>query len=337
METSSKRGKIPQKDWPSIIKRYEAGETLAAIARTYDCSPPAISYILSRSRARDGFVNRTAPEVNDAAQSGQLKPPASAPSPSQTERTAEEIRIASADVVARTSIPVEVRDPEPLQIEPPRAINGQEEAADAGIGFASPTPSVLPTRQEESPQPFAQPAFEEAGNSNPGSVGALPKRGEPRGTLHLQLAQQGGHRADLQPHDTGGSNASESPDVRPAGGQPGIPFTGTVRGQFDHSAGTNYGVSVRQAAEANRPTDGSAFIDRVLRQRVDEDITAFLAAFDAALADDSQESRAALRQATDRLLRAGARTRIELERLEARLPLPPREAGGRQGTAWRPR
>src|SRR5690348_18282454 len=59
MEKSSKRGKIPQRDWPSIIKRYEAGETLASIARTYDCSPPAISYILSRSRARDATVGGT--------------------------------------------------------------------------------------------------------------------------------------------------------------------------------------------------------------------------------------------------------------------------------------
>ena len=52
MEKSSKRGKIPQQDWPSIISRYESGETLASIARTYDCSPPAISYIVSRTRAR---------------------------------------------------------------------------------------------------------------------------------------------------------------------------------------------------------------------------------------------------------------------------------------------
>src|SRR5215467_11296315 len=52
MEKSSKRGKIPPQDWPSIISRYESGETLASIARTYDCSPPAISYIVSRSRAR---------------------------------------------------------------------------------------------------------------------------------------------------------------------------------------------------------------------------------------------------------------------------------------------
>src|ERR1700749_4314661 len=59
MEKSGKKGKIPQQDWPSIIKRYEAGETLASIARTYDCSPPAISYILSRSRARDATVAGT--------------------------------------------------------------------------------------------------------------------------------------------------------------------------------------------------------------------------------------------------------------------------------------
>src|SRR5689334_4278257 len=59
MERSSKRGKIPQQDWPTIIKRYEAGETLVSIARTYDCSPPAISYILSRSRARDATVDGT--------------------------------------------------------------------------------------------------------------------------------------------------------------------------------------------------------------------------------------------------------------------------------------
>src|SRR5215813_5403478 len=34
------------------MARYEAGETLSSIARTYDCSPPAISYVVSRSRSR---------------------------------------------------------------------------------------------------------------------------------------------------------------------------------------------------------------------------------------------------------------------------------------------
>lgn len=81
----------------------------------------------------------------------------------------------------------------------------------------------------------------------------------------------------------------------------------------------------------------AAFIDRALRDRVDSDISDFLAAFDAALADDTIESRAGLREATDRLLRAGARTRIELERLEARLPLSARETGGYSASNWRPR
>ena len=56
MEKSSKRGKIPQADWPLIMARYEAGETLSSIARTYDCSPPAISYIVSRSRGKPTLV-----------------------------------------------------------------------------------------------------------------------------------------------------------------------------------------------------------------------------------------------------------------------------------------
>ena len=42
-----------------------------------------------------------------------------------------------------------------------------------------------------------------------------------------------------------------------------------------------------------------------------------------------------MREATDRLLRAGARTRIELERLEARMPLPPRDTGRQSEPAWR--
>src|SRR5271169_4391719 len=78
MEKSSKRGKIPQQDWPSIITRYEAGETLASIARTYDCSPPAISYIVSRTRARSAAAEaavQTTPAT--AAEPQLLKAPSS--------------------------------------------------------------------------------------------------------------------------------------------------------------------------------------------------------------------------------------------------------------------
>src|SRR5216684_4009441 len=91
------------------------------------------------------------------------------------------------------------------------------------------------------------------------------------------------------------------------------------------------------ANTASRNTKQPANAPLRLRVRVDGDIAAFLAAFDAALAEDTQGSRSALREATDRLLRAGARTRIELERLEARMPLPPRDNIGRGEAAWRQR
>ena len=85
----------------------------------------------------------------------------------------------------------------------------------------------------------------------------------------------------------------------------------------------------------SRKEGTGAFIDHELRARVDTDIAAFLAAFDAALVQDTQENRSALREATDRLLRAGARTRIELERLEARVPLTAHDRGGDPAGAWR--
>jgi hypothetical protein len=96
-------------------------------------------------------------------------------------------------------------------------------------------------------------------------------------------------------------------------------------------------VAAMRSAEAQPAKEGGAFIDHALRERVDGDIAAFLAAFDAALAHDTAESRTGLREATDRLLRAGARTRIELERLEARVPLVPREKGGLEARGFRPR
>lgn len=53
-----------------------------------------------------------------------------------------------------------------------------------------------------------------------------------------------------------------------------------------------------------------------MRERVVSDLSAFLVAFEALCDDDTPHSRALVLDATDRLLRLGARTRIELERLE---------------------
>jgi hypothetical protein len=45
------KGKIPNSEWPSIVQRHLSGETIANIARSYDCTAPAIRYIVRRSTA----------------------------------------------------------------------------------------------------------------------------------------------------------------------------------------------------------------------------------------------------------------------------------------------
>lgn len=42
------RGKIPHAEWPKIARRVASGESLAAMAREYQCTPPAIRYIVQR-------------------------------------------------------------------------------------------------------------------------------------------------------------------------------------------------------------------------------------------------------------------------------------------------
>src|SRR5206468_6922770 len=111
---------------------------------------------------------------------------------------------------------------------------------------------------------------------------------------------------------------------------------GAAGGSYAEARPVAYAPQV-QRSDGERKEGTPSYIDRDLRARVDGDITAFLAAFDAALTADTQQSRADLREATDRLLRAGARTRIELERLEARVPLPARDNMWRDEPAWRQR
>lgn len=43
------RGKIRREEWPKIMERFRKGETLADIARSYECTAPAIRYIIRRA------------------------------------------------------------------------------------------------------------------------------------------------------------------------------------------------------------------------------------------------------------------------------------------------
>jgi hypothetical protein len=318
MEKLGRRGKIPQADWPTIMARYEAGETLASIARTYDCSPPAISYIVSRSRERQPEAEAPAAAEPQLIKNHAVEPAAAAaPEP--------ELALAPA-------------------APPPFVERNSGLAATLARGVTQrPNGIAAPAPQPSAPQTNGQ-----------------QTHGDNRRTLHLSLGGNGssngsGNGGPDNGHDNG--NGADSPHAgnafRPPERPPQpqaqpqeraeplrpAPMPQPARYGFSQSGGDRgFNDATRAAPDtARRNKDPGTFIDQELRNRVDGDIAAFLAAFDAALAGDTLESRAGLREATDRLLRAGARTRIELERLEARVPLAARDGEGRAEPNWRHR
>jgi hypothetical protein len=362
MEKSSKRGKIPQQDWPSIISRYESGETLASIARTYDCSPPAISYIVSRTRARSAAAEAAAHTTAlTVAEPQLLKAPAVEVSTDHIPAgemlhgkpplaDARELgdSLAEPRLIERSAAAPQPSEPGLFPDEPPPARNlHANPAASAGNGG-------MP-RYGQAQRVEPNPAGNGNGNApprGPATVGPA-HNGEARRTLHLSLPQgNGGHHGhDSLPQSAPTSNAAlanpgggDSLTVRATGGQSGFaqPARQGPTGHHPPSAfsampAPGNTVPIRPPAEGQHGKPGGAFIDRALRERVDGDIAVFLAAFDAALDHDTSESRTELREATDRLLRAGARTRIELERLEARAPLPARDKIGQPAPLFRQR
>ena len=359
MEKSSKRGKIPQHDWPSIISRYESGETLASIARTYDCSPPAISYIVSRSRARGMAGEESTPKTGVVpAANSQLVKAADLPGATNDISDGELMHSNDSWEGSRPSAtravqsgnseqPADMPDPSQGggavdQSSPPRFDKAQDIAKSDGTS----------QRVDDGPRDSRLAEVRtEAGNGSPrppSANGGSPPPSETRRTLHLSLPQGNGSAGPNPaphpaPQNTGNSGLATDARLVSRQEQPGFasqprqpsgqaPHFGPPRGQPG---------GLRDPAEtlnsSYRARESGAFIDHTLRERINDDIAAFLAAFDAALDHDTIESRIGLREATDRLLRAGARTRIELERLEARVPLPPRESGQRPSPTSRSR
>jgi len=356
MEKSSKRGKIPQQDWPSIIKRYEAGETLASIARTYDCSPPAISYIVSRTRARSAAAEAATSKPSAPVELLLVKGPA-LPMPISSMPADESVHNGALGVESTTSaIPVD----DPRETE---RLTGAMKPSDRGLFPDEPPSPKVGEAQRSSEIGRPAPRYGQgqrefhasrpivAPSPAPSQSAGSSANGEARRTLHLSLSQGNGGGPGAEPHPAHVQSAGDPaygsdnrPIARPQGDQSGvapqprqasgaghpIPFgpapspMGAVRGPAP-------------AGESHLPRESGAFIDHALRERIDGDIAAFLSAFDAALDHDTAESRTGLREATDRLLRAGARTRIELERLEARVPLASRGKDPQTPSLFRPR
>jgi hypothetical protein len=173
------------------MARYEAGETLSSIARTYDCSPPAISYVVSRSRAR---------------QPGQAQPPSEAPrsaavgEPQLIKASAVASSVASSVNGGGGGDHASHREPAAPTADAPPAQTSSHAAHGAGNGFER-TPwatrepqasdlfppnhaSAAPRAREHSPQHTAPPQHTAA----PQHAGPhATTNGDPRARLHLHL------------------------------------------------------------------------------------------------------------------------------------------------------
>jgi hypothetical protein len=350
MERSSKRGKIPQSDWPSIMARYEAGETLSSIARTYDCSPPAISYVVSRSRARQPAPAQPASEAPRPAAVGE-------PQLIKASAVASSVNGGGDHAIHR-----EPAMPPPSDVPPAQkswhADHGSDSrpAHEGGNGFER---APWATREPNAADLFAPNRAPTAPSQHTPPQHAAPHaptNGDPRSRLHLHLGDASHANGAAAASDPRQPDQPQAPaPQRQPQPQPHAPNGGGYRPAWasaapshepappnhhpapQHTNGGHSGNGGRQDSHGETRKENGAFIDRELRARVEADITAFLTAFDAALAEDTPDSRVGLREATDRLLRAGARTRIELERLEARMPLPPRDGARPAEPAWRQR
>jgi hypothetical protein len=273
------------------MARYEAGETLANIGRTYDCSPPAISYIVSRSRARGAVAT---PSASVPPEPQLVKSHTTELFPGQPQR---------GEAITNEPLPSNSAP----DLPPLETARGAHRLERTGLD-----PSVQNDKEETANGNLSRP---------PDPAFVTPKNSEPARTLHLPPAHPHDPRSESGPQSLGRYAAGTSDEriaPRP------VP---SVQGFEQPARRGGNGPPPQLISEPRISGDSGTFIDRALRERVEADIAVFLTAFDAALAEDTPESRAGLREATDRLLRAGARTRIELERLEARAPLPPRNGG----------
>jgi hypothetical protein len=312
MDHSSKRGKIPQQDWSAIMARYEAGETLASIARTYDCSPPAISYIVSRSRARG-----VAPSAI-----GSRRPASPEPPLVESDGIETPVHEPGREKTVTEQTPIGESGPR----SPAMAANQTSQAV-LQNGTVSNGGVEVPKKGGSERHDVDERKNVDAARASASDGGPSREDHRPLQTLHLSQPHRYDEPAARVPHHPSYQVSNTSNELV---GSPVAP------GHKDPGRSGN-GADGRFVPDERNSKEGGTFIDLALRHRVQSDITAFLTAFDAALSQDTSETRTALREATDRLLRAGARTRIELERLEARMPLPARDGSRQMESPWRQR
>jgi transposase-like protein len=190
-EAPKRRGRIPQSAWPHILERHRAGATLSAIAREFDCTPSAISYIVRKAEA-SGIEPASAPEA-EPAESGQTvtESVAEATEPPVLEETAQQ------------------EQPEPAPSDAPTVV------ASADEGVASEQPPVEPPAAE--PVPVKQALIaEQAPEPRPAVRRTAPSEG--RQQLRASDLGRGAAQTAARPPEP--APAAAPVEARPAAAAP---------------------------------------------------------------------------------------------------------------------
>jgi hypothetical protein len=101
--------KIPQGAWNAIAARYENGESISNIARSYGCTPPAIHYILKRNRQLPAKAVRQPTEGRQVA--GAAAAPAPDPTAAPWQPAGNFDHPAPAPALVRASVPIPAATP----------------------------------------------------------------------------------------------------------------------------------------------------------------------------------------------------------------------------------
>ncbi|MEA1651103.1 hypothetical protein UAJ10_19020 [Nitrospirillum sp. BR 11164] len=109
-DAPKRRGRIPQSAWPSILERYRAGATLSAIAREFDCTPSAISYIVRKAETAQPGEGGDAPLPTAPLPTAPVPTAEAAPAPKPA-------RAPKAEAPAAPALPLE----QPVVTETPAA------------------------------------------------------------------------------------------------------------------------------------------------------------------------------------------------------------------------
>ncbi|WP_454018313.1 helix-turn-helix domain-containing protein [Azospirillum sp. Marseille-Q6669] len=178
-EAPKKRGRIPQSAWPQILERYRSGATLSAIAREFECTPSAISYIIRKAEAageKDAPVVEEGAAADDVAEApagdamAEEPPPApvvasEAPAPVKPARRAAAPAPVEAPqprlrrLLRRQRLPSPPRPSRPLRLRPRRCVSTVRSRSRLASPLRSsrrrypplPSPPPSPLRRMEAP------------------------------------------------------------------------------------------------------------------------------------------------------------------------------------------